>query len=201
MLNPAEEKMPAPEVPQGTPRQRAREIVARICEPYGLTPEDIGFGRKKRGRDRVQVFLRMHSLRAIREVWPSWSTPQLGRLFHMDHTTVLYLLGKTSKTLHVERFSSEQIKSFLTEQRERRIRQQRLIGWREAMKRARIEHISQLPPSTIGASSELNQRIAKLMGEGLSDRQIAVELGMWPTYVDHVRGRCRRIRNMKARQP
>jgi chromosomal replication initiator protein len=66
----------------------ARQIIAQVAKDHGLTADELtGPSRKK-----VVVEARWTAMRTIRAE-TKLSTPQIGRLFHRDHTTVLHALG------------------------------------------------------------------------------------------------------------
>lgn len=69
------------------------EVIAAVAAKHGLTSDDIiGRSRKLNVLAARKEAMRMaHSLR------PDLSSPQLGRIFKRDHTTILYILGKINK--------------------------------------------------------------------------------------------------------
>lgn len=73
-----------------TPTYTAKAIVSQVADKYGLTFEDI-IGRK---RTWNLLPARLVALDEVNLKFPQWSTPQLGRLFNRDHSTIVYTLQK-----------------------------------------------------------------------------------------------------------
>lgn len=61
-------------------------IVADMAAKHGLTLADI----RGPGRERKLVMARCEAIRAVRAARPHLSYPQIGKVFHRDHTTVMY---------------------------------------------------------------------------------------------------------------
>lgn len=87
---PEPEKAPEPEstvVPFATPM---RALILSIAREHGLTYADmIGKSRRKH-----IVQARHEAIWAVRDARPDMSLPQIGRLFHKDHTSILHALRK-----------------------------------------------------------------------------------------------------------
>jgi hypothetical protein len=65
------------------------ELIERIAAKHGTTYAVL----KSNCRSRPVVIARHEAMRAVKEMRPNMSSPELGRLFNKDHTTALYALG------------------------------------------------------------------------------------------------------------
>jgi chromosomal replication initiation ATPase DnaA len=77
-----------------TPRQITILGIGAIAKKHGMNIELL----MSKSRRRVVVTARNE---AIRYVWgrhyPTWSYPVIGRFFGMDHTSIMYALGRLPK--------------------------------------------------------------------------------------------------------
>lgn len=76
-----------------TPADRSRELIAAAAAEFGVGYRDVLSPDR---HDHV-VAARHAAIKALKEAKPHLSTPQIGRLFSRDHTTVLWALGRTKK--------------------------------------------------------------------------------------------------------
>lgn len=78
-------------VPLTTPQYYARALIDNVARSNGLTCEQV------LGRDRHKRFVvaRHAAIRAVCEANPHWSYPAVGRLFGIDHTSVMHALDRT----------------------------------------------------------------------------------------------------------
>jgi chromosomal replication initiation ATPase DnaA len=65
---------------------KAERLASEIAAQYGLTLAHL------KGRSRKYCEPRWHAMRALYATG-EYSTSEIGRLFHRDHTTVLHALG------------------------------------------------------------------------------------------------------------
>lgn len=68
--------------------------VSDVAERYGVPTIKL-FG--KRG-SRDMAVARHEAIRAVADALPHWSSVDIGTYFRRDHTTVLYALGRLSRT-------------------------------------------------------------------------------------------------------
>lgn len=70
-----------------------RDILRDASDEFGFSVSDI------LGKGRVQglVFARYVTLHRIARAMPHFSTPRLGRLFAMNHTSILFALGRLKR--------------------------------------------------------------------------------------------------------
>jgi chromosomal replication initiation ATPase DnaA len=85
----------APAIPETlvTPREVIRAMIAAEAEAVGLTLADV-LGPC---RQRPIVRARHRAIRKVRAAYPAKSFPEIGRIFHRDHSTVIYALGLRRK--------------------------------------------------------------------------------------------------------
>lgn len=70
-----------------TPVDRVTQIMARVGEPYGVTPQMM----RDQRRTRVIAWPRMAAMAAVHRELPRLSYPAIGRAFGgRDHTTILH---------------------------------------------------------------------------------------------------------------
>lgn len=77
-------------------RARMREIVAEMCRPTQgrVSVEDV-LGPRRSSRWPV-VRIRWRAIAAVHAEYPAFSKAALGRLFGLDHTSIIYALRKVS---------------------------------------------------------------------------------------------------------
>jgi chromosomal replication initiator protein len=73
-------------------RPTARSIMAEVAREHGVAVEDLTGPSRKRSIAYVR-FIAMRRIRAETKL----STPQIGKLFNRDHTTVCHALGTLSR--------------------------------------------------------------------------------------------------------
>lgn len=73
-------------IPLTTPRDYTRAIVREIAKAYGVPPRAIWGGN----RDRQSVKAKRAAIVAIMREKPHLSFPDLGRMFGLDHSTVMH---------------------------------------------------------------------------------------------------------------
>lgn len=66
--------------------EETRALIRSIAEKHGVTFADI----LSENRSRAYMRPRCEAMRAVRELRPQMSYPQMARIFHRDHTTVLF---------------------------------------------------------------------------------------------------------------
>jgi hypothetical protein len=71
----------------------AREIIEAVAESYGMTVDVV----MSRRRDAAAVQARHACIRAVSQAKPGWSSVQIGELFGLDHSTVLYAIGSLKR--------------------------------------------------------------------------------------------------------
>lgn len=76
-----------------TPQSSMLDVVRTVATLHGVAVSDI-LGKS---RFRHIVEARHDALRAVRARYPKFSSTQIGRLFNLDHSTVLYALGKPTR--------------------------------------------------------------------------------------------------------
>lgn len=81
------------------PRDRIRQIVADTAARHDLTPRDI----YERGKFVHIYAARRAAIIAVASEFPKLSSTQLGRLFRRDYTTILYALGRLSRSPYRDR--------------------------------------------------------------------------------------------------
>lgn len=74
-----------------TPRQKNLKAIDTIAQQYGYTVEDI-LGQK---RHRHLVFVRNLCVFMLRD--KGYSTTEIGRIMHRDHSTIVHALNKDIK--------------------------------------------------------------------------------------------------------
>lgn len=79
-----------PARPVLTPVAHAREIIAHVAEER-CVPVALILGKC---RIRRVVTARYIAIHRVNKAFPAWSYPRLAARFNLDHTTVLYALGK-----------------------------------------------------------------------------------------------------------
>lgn len=78
-----------------TPRDTTRAIIREVAERHGVTVAEV-LSPSREGR---VMRARHHAILAVRSQKPHLSTPQLGRIFGRDHSTVLHhIWGAASLT-------------------------------------------------------------------------------------------------------
>lgn len=78
---------------------QTREIVEQIQEEYGYTLEELRQRHKRepqRVRAKKALIQRLYALRPEGYHVP-FTAPWIGRFLRLDHTTVLYHLGRTKR--------------------------------------------------------------------------------------------------------
>ena len=73
-------------VPLTTPRDYTRQIVREIAEVYGVSPKAIWTG----GRTHDVIRAKREAIAAIMQAKPHLSFPDVGRMFGLDHTTIMH---------------------------------------------------------------------------------------------------------------
>lgn len=76
-----------------TPAMFTRALIREVAERHGCTYADI----MRRDRHRQFVDARAAAIKAVREARPHLSFPQLGRIFGVDHTTIMHHLNRLSE--------------------------------------------------------------------------------------------------------
>ena len=76
--------------PVRTPAARTRELITNIAREHRVGYHEI----VGPNRHRRVVVARCAALKALSTAKPHLSTPQLGAIFGLDHSTVLYSLGR-----------------------------------------------------------------------------------------------------------
>lgn len=78
----------------GSWRQRVDKIIARCATRHRVTTAEI------LGRSRVQriVDARWEAIGLVAEAYPKFSSTRLGEIFHRDHTSILWALGRVTKS-------------------------------------------------------------------------------------------------------
>lgn len=86
-----------------SPRDRAREIIRAVEREFGVKHSDL-MGRKT---TRLVVDARHEAIRRVRAALPRLSTPELGRIFKRDYSTIIPVLNprvrarKAARAKHV----------------------------------------------------------------------------------------------------
>lgn len=88
-----------PPVVGATPKVRALEIISEVAAKHGLTCAHI-IGPQ---RLRTYVRARRAAIHAVLVAYPHMSSPQLGRLFNRDHSTILHALRRTGRSKLLKR--------------------------------------------------------------------------------------------------
>ena len=73
-------------------KRSVRLLVAVVAKIAGVTPEQI----LSSNRSHPVVAARHAAVRLADQMWPSLSTVRLGRCFERDHSTILYILGRST---------------------------------------------------------------------------------------------------------
>jgi chromosomal replication initiation ATPase DnaA len=73
-----------------TPREHRREIILGVCAKHGVTLNVI----LSPSRDLKATKARHEAIFAVNQAYPKLGTSALGRLFHRNHATIAYVLGK-----------------------------------------------------------------------------------------------------------
>lgn len=89
----------ASDVPPQPPRVRCMTIIREVALKHGIAVEAL-LGQS---RNRSMVPIRDEAIAAVHHARQDLSLPQLGRVFHRDHTTILHSLRKTGAYLGGER--------------------------------------------------------------------------------------------------
>lgn len=79
----------APYTMPSSPHDVIRQTIAECAARHGLRYEEL-IGRSLL---RCVVKARYEAIRLIHAEYPLKSYPELGRIFHRDHSTVMYALG------------------------------------------------------------------------------------------------------------
>lgn len=74
-------------------KTHVRSLIEMVGTFHGVSFEDIVGVR----RDRITVAARYDAIAAVRKARPDLSTPQIGKHFNRDHTSVLHALGRLSR--------------------------------------------------------------------------------------------------------
>lgn len=75
-------------------RTPVRSLIERVAAFHGLSYEVIVGPR----RDRASVAARFDAIKAVHDARPDLTTPQIGKHFNRDHTSILHALGRLNKT-------------------------------------------------------------------------------------------------------
>lgn len=73
------------------PNLLAHDFIRIRCKLEGIDPHLF----LSKSRKRYLVTLRKVLVPEVKARYPHLTSPQMGRLFHRDHTSILYLLGRT----------------------------------------------------------------------------------------------------------
>lgn len=76
-----------------TPQASTRAVITDIAAWHNTNYDEVL--SKKRNRNIVRA--RHAAIRRLKELHPNWSSPYLGAIFQVDHTTCLWVLGRTKK--------------------------------------------------------------------------------------------------------
>ena len=76
-----------------TRRASIRDILHRTACEYLVSPSSLTGA----SRSREIVFARYVAMHRIANHFPTMSTPQIGRIFDLDHTSVLFALGRLAR--------------------------------------------------------------------------------------------------------
>ncbi len=68
----------------------AKKIIAQVAALHGLSVREVLSNR----RNRPVVEARFDAIKAVADIRPDMSLPQIGRLFGRDHTTILHALRR-----------------------------------------------------------------------------------------------------------
>ena len=68
----------------------AKKIIAQVAAIHGLSVAEVMSNR----RNRPVVEARFDAIKAVADIRPDMSLPQIGRLFGKDHTTILHALRR-----------------------------------------------------------------------------------------------------------
>jgi len=71
-------------------KQPIREIIAACVAEYGVSWEKM----KGKSRERKRVNAKHKTIHALHEARPDLSLPAIGRIFEMDHTSILFAIRK-----------------------------------------------------------------------------------------------------------
>lgn len=74
-------------------RTPVRSLIERVATFHGTT-FDVIVGPR---RDRKSVAARFDAIKAVHAARPDLSTPQIGKHFNRDHTSILHALGRLDK--------------------------------------------------------------------------------------------------------
>lgn len=80
-------------VPLTTPRDYTRAIIREVTAQYGSSLHEV-LGPSRAGN---VVKARYAAIRAVAQARPRMSTPELGRIFRRDYSTILHALGRLSR--------------------------------------------------------------------------------------------------------
>jgi len=78
-----------------TAKPPVRQIIEQVATFHGITYDHIVGIRL----DRDIVAARHDAIKAVSDARPDLSSPQIGKFFNRDHTTILHALSKTSGTM------------------------------------------------------------------------------------------------------
>ena len=76
-----------------TPGAFTMAIIKQVANEHGVTAQDI-LGT---GRLRKFTVARHEAIRRVKAEKPNLSYPAMGLIFHRDHDTIMYALGKLTK--------------------------------------------------------------------------------------------------------
>lgn len=80
-------------VPPQTRMDSIRDILRRTAHEHRLSPSTLtGVARSKH-----IVFARYIAIHRIANAFPTMSTPQIGKVFDLDHTSILFALGRLAR--------------------------------------------------------------------------------------------------------
>lgn len=78
-----------------SPRERMLAVVAKVAAVHGVATSDILTKGTRVHKGSLKVCAARHqAIAAVHLAFPNLSTPQLGRLFQRDHSTILHSLKR-----------------------------------------------------------------------------------------------------------
>lgn len=78
-----------------SPRERMLAVIAKVAAEHGVATSDIlTKGTRAHKGPRKVSDARHHAIAAVHLAFPNLSTPQLGRLFQRDHSTILHSIHR-----------------------------------------------------------------------------------------------------------
>lgn len=76
-----------------SPRDHIHALIGDIARKHQMTYDAV----MRKDRHRSVVSARCEAIRTVAAQYPRLSYPELGRIFGMDHTTILHHLDKTGQ--------------------------------------------------------------------------------------------------------